>query len=78
MEITRDNQKGTTRVTGYSYTPIYTVTKAQSADGFQRVVRIEQAMQAYDGNFVDKITKACYDDMAYSLTRIADRTSGKG
>lgn len=78
VEITRDNQKGTTRVTGYSYTPIYTVTKAQSADGFQRVVRIEQAMQAYDGNFVDKITKACYDDMAYSLTRIADRTSGKG
>lgn len=78
VEITKDNAKGTTRVTGYSYTPIYTVTKSQSADGFQRVVRIEQAMQAYDGNFVDKITKACYDDMAYSLTRIASRTSGKG
>ena len=78
VEITKDNVKGTTRVTGYSYTPIYTVTKSQSADGFQRVVRIEQAMQAYDGNFVDKITKACYDDMAYSLTRIDSRTSGKG
>ena len=78
VEITKDNVKGTTRITGYSYTPIYTVTKSQSADGFQRVVRIEQAMQAYDGNFVDKITKACYDDMAYSLTRIASRTSGKG
>ena len=78
VEITKDNVKGTTRVTGYSYTPIYTVIKGQSADGFQRVVRIEQAMQAYDGNFVDKITKACYDDMAYSLTRIASRTSGKG
>ena len=78
VEITKDHVKGTTRVTGYSYTPIYTVTKSQSADGFQRVVRIEQAMQAYDGNFVDKITKACYDDMAYSLTRIASRTSGKG
>ena len=78
VEITKDNVKGTTRVTGYSYTPIYTVVKGQSADGFQRVVRIEQAMQAYDGNFVDKITKACYDDMAYSLTRIASRASGKG
>ena len=78
VEITKDNVKGTTRVTGYSYTPIYTVTKSQSADGFQRVVRIEQAMQAYDGNFVDKTTKACYDDMAYTLTRIASRTSGKG
>ena len=78
VEITKDNVKGTTRVTGYSYTPIYTVTKSQSADGFQRVVRIEQAMQAYDGNYVDRITRACYDDMAYSLTRIASRTSGKG
>ena len=78
VEITKDNVKGTTRVTGYSYTPIYTVTKSQSADGFQRVVRIEQAMQAYDGNFVDKITSACYSDMAYSLTRIASRTKGEG
>ena len=78
MEITKDNVKGTTRVTGYSYTPIYTVTPSQTTDGFQRVVRIEQAMQAYDGNYVDRITRACYDDMAYSLTRIASRTSGKG
>ena len=78
VEITKDNVKGTTRVTGYSYTPIYTVVKGQSADGFQRVVRIEQAMQAYDGNFVDKITRACYEDMDYSLKRIASRASGKG
>ena len=78
VEITKDNEKGTTRVTGYSYTPIYTVTSSQTTDGFQRVVRIEQAMQAHDGNFVDKITAACYSDMAYSLTRIASRASGKG
>ena len=78
VEITKDHVKGTTRVTGYSYTPIYTVTKAQSADGFHRVVRIEQAMQAYNGNFVDKITAACYSDMEYSLKRIAARTSGEG
>ena len=78
IEITKDTDKRTTKVTGYSYTPIYTLTGSQSADGYQRVVRIEQAMQAHDGNFVDKITDDCYKDMAYSLTRIADRTSGKG
>ena len=78
MEITKDPEKGTCRVTGYSYTPIYTVTGSQSADGCQRVVRIEQAMQAYEGNFVDKVTAACYSDMAYSLKRIASRTSGQG
>ena len=78
VEITKDSERKTTKVTGYSYTPIYTVTRAQTVDGHQRVVRIEQAMQAYDGNFVDKFTSACYDDMAYSLKRIASRTSGKG
>ena len=78
VEITKDPEKGTCRVPGYSYTPIYTVTGSQSADGFQRVVRIEQAMQAYEGNFVDKVTAACYSDMAYSLKRIASRTSGQG
>ena len=78
IEITKDSDKRTTKVTGYSYTPIYTITGSQSADGYQRVVRIEQAMQAHDGNFVDKITDDCYKDMVYSLTRIADRTSGKG
>ena len=78
VEITKDSDAGTTKVTGYSYTPIYTVTRSQSADGFQRVVRIEQAMQAYDGNFVDKISAEAYADMTYSLTRIQSRTSGKG
>lgn len=78
VEITRDSDAGTTKVTGYSYTPIYTVTKSQSADGFQRVVRIEQAMQAFDGNFVDKVSADAYADMTYSLTRIQSRTSGKG
>lgn len=78
VEITKDEDRGTTKVTGYSYIPIYTVTKSQSADGFHRVVRIEQAMQAYDGNFVDRITAACYSDMQYSLTRIQSRTSGNG
>ncbi|MDD6900092.1 MAG: hypothetical protein PUD29_08835, partial [Treponema porcinum] len=34
VEITKDPEKGTCRVTGYSYTPIYTVTGSQSADGF--------------------------------------------
>lgn len=78
IEVTRDTEAGTTKVTGYSYIPIYTVTKEQSIDGFSRVVRIEQAMQAYLGNFVDKIPATAFSDMQYSLQRIQSRTSGKG
>ena len=76
IEITKDNHAGVTRVTDYSYTPIYTLKESDCVDGDRRVVRIYEAMQAYEGNFVDSITTACYEDMKYSLDRIADRIKG--
>lgn len=75
IEITKDNLAGTTRVTGYDYIPIYTLRDTQ-CDGRYRVVRINEAMNAYENNFVDRVTKDCYEDMAYSLTRIEDRIAG--
>ncbi len=77
IEITKDNQAGVTRVTNFSYTPIYTLKEGDCVDGDHRVVRIYQAMDAYEDNFVDSITTACYEDMKYSLTRIEDRVSGR-
>jgi len=74
IEITKDAAAGTTRITDCSYTPIYTLTEAQ-CDGYRRVVRIEQAMLAYDNNFVDSVTSACYEDMKYSLKRIEERVN---
>ena len=76
IEITKDNHAGITRVTDYSYTPIYTLKETDCADGDRRVVRIYPAMHAYEGNFVDSITDACYEDMKYSLERITDRING--
>lgn len=71
LEITKDNETGVTKVTDYSYTPIYTEA---SADGY-RVVRIQQAMTGYDSNYVDKVSADTYDSMTYALERIADRVS---
>ena len=76
IEITKDAAAGTTRVTDYSYTPIYTLTEGQ-CDGYRRVVRIEEAMLAHENNYVDSVTTACYEDMKYSLTRIEDRIHPK-
>lgn len=76
LEITRDESGKNTRVTNYSVTPIYTL-KEEQCDGQRRVVRIREAMLAYDNNFVDKITKEAYDDMAYSLKRINARIKGE-
>ena len=76
IEITKDNHSGMTRVTDYSYTPIYTLKETDCADGDRRVVRIYPAINAYENNFVDSITKACYEDMKYVLGRIEERIKG--
>ena len=77
IAITKDNQSGQTRVTDFSFTPIYTLKESDCADGDRRVVRISQAMYAYENNFVDSITTACYKDMQYAMTRIAARIRGE-
>ena len=72
IEVTKDYETGTTKVTDYSYVPIYTLAEDQ-CDGFRRVVRIENAMSAYELNFVDKITDSCYENMKFAMERIIAR-----
>lgn len=75
LEITKDTTTGITRVTNYSYTPIYTVKKTDSEGdySYSRVMRVAEARYAYDGNFLDKVNKTCKENMDYALTRIEDR-----
>ncbi len=72
LEITKDANSGTTKVTDYSYTPIYTV-RENECDGYRRVVRIEQALQAYAANYLDKVTDSCKEGMDKAMTRIIER-----
>lgn len=70
LEITKDNRSGKTAITGYSYTPIFTVTeKGKTA----KVVRIHEAMRARDELFLDRISDETYAAMEYALTRIEAR-----
>lgn len=73
IEITKDADTGITKVTGYSYTPIYTVRETDCVNEKRRVVRIDKAMEAKDGNFLDGINDNCYSGMAKALTRIEER-----
>ena len=79
IEITKDPTAQTTRVTGFDYIPIYTLQSSESQGdySYSRVVRIDEAMRAYENNFVDKITKTAYDNMAYALERIEIRINGE-
>lgn len=72
IQITRDNEMGTTKIDGFTATPIFTLTEEQS-HGQRRVVRIEEAVAAYEVNFVDRVTKEALESMQNSLERIEAR-----
>lgn len=73
LEITKDSSTGTTKVTNYSYTPIYTVSEAESADGYRRVVRIDKTVEAWEENYLDKVSQSAKESMVYALDRIKAR-----
>ena len=72
IEISKDNDTGAVKIEGFDYIPIYTLAENE-CDGQRRVVRIDEAMAAYEVNFVDKVTKSAYDGMANALERIEAR-----
>ena len=72
LEIVKDFEAGITRVTDWSYVPIYTLAENE-CDGDRRVIRIDNAMSAYELNFVDKVTVSCYERLQNSLNRISAR-----
>ena len=73
LEITKDSSTGTTKVTNYSYTPIYTVSEAESADGYRRVVCIDKTVEAWEENYLDKVSQSAKESMVYALERIEAR-----
>ena len=77
MEITRDNATGEVYLSGWDYVPIYTLKPEQSISGGHRVVRIREAMERYEADFVGRITEDAYNSMEKALTRIEDRVNPK-
>ena len=74
LEVTKDNATGDTKISGYSYTPVFTV----SEEGAQkRVVRIKEAMAAYEGGYIEAVSEQTYAAMQYALTRIEARIAGE-
>ena len=74
LEITKNNETGDTRVTNYTYTPIFTVNEAEKP---LRVVRIRETMTAYEQGYINRISEETYNAMTYALDRIKARIAGK-
>ena len=73
LEITRDNATGEVYLSGWDFVPIYTLKPEQSVSGGHRVVRIREAMERYEQNFVGRITDDAYKSMEKALSKIEDK-----
>ncbi len=74
LEITKDNRTGKVKITDYSYTPIFSVAEEGKPP---RVVRIHEAIAAYESGHIGRVSEEIYKDMQYALTRIAARVKGE-
>lgn len=70
LEVTKDGHTGQTKVTGFSYTPIYQV---YDEEGGLRVLRINEAIAAYENDYIGKVTQEIYRAMKSALGKIEDR-----
>lgn len=77
LEITRDNYTGQTRITGWDYVPIYTLTPERDGMPMQ-VVRLQDAIDRYESNHVDRVTPQAYENMKAALERIRSRVGDNG
>lgn len=75
LEITKDHASGEVFLSGYEYIPIFTLKPEDSAAGGHRVVRIREAMERYEQNYVGRISEDAYGDMEYALERIEKRVN---
>lgn len=74
LEITKDHTTGKTKITNYSYTPIFSVSEPEQP---MRVVRIKQAVAAYESNHLQRVSEDTYKKMLYALERIEARVKGE-
>jgi len=72
LEITKSAEG--TKITGYSYTPIFTVAERGRT---LRSVRIAETMAAFESSYIERVRQSTYDAMTYALTRIEARIKGE-
>ena len=73
LEITKNQDTGVTRITDYTWHPIFTQTTETGLE----VVRIHDAINAYQSDFILKCSESDYNSMEHALGRIDARVKGE-
>ena len=74
LQITKNNETGETKITGYTYTPIFIINEEEKP---LKVVRLNEAITAYENGYIDKVSPETYAKMQYAKERIEARIKGE-
>ena len=74
VEITKNNETGATKVTGFHYEPIF-ITEGKN--GLLRILRLDAAIGGYESDFLDKVSPEVYESMKNARERIEARVAPK-
>ena len=77
LQITKDHATGITSITGYEHTPVYIAKPATDGVAGIRLLRIRDAIAAYEANSVHKISDTTYSAMKTALNRISGKVDPK-
>lgn len=77
LQITKSAQTGQVKLTGFSYTPVFLQDETETG-GTLRLLRIPEAMAAYEQNSVSKVSDATYTQMKAALEKVQQRMSPQG
>lgn len=75
LEITKDGVTGETKITNYSWTPIYLLDETESGGGI-RLLRLHNAMEAYELQAEGSIGESDYLSMKAALERMESKIKG--
>ena len=76
LEITKNGETGAVSITGYDYIPVFYADEREIG-GTARLLRIREAMEAYENNFLDRVSQETYEAMKNALARIEARVKGE-
>ena len=74
LEITKDGKTGQTKVTDVEYVPIY---MHEDENGNVRLLRINEAVAAYENRYLDRVSEETYNAMKNALESIKSRMKKK-
>jgi poly-gamma-glutamate synthesis protein (capsule biosynthesis protein) len=73
LEFTRDNNTGITTISGYDYTPVFICEEEVDGQPRLKLLRIRQAIEAYEANSIHRVSDAAYEAMKAALSRIESK-----